>query len=140
MKNNNDGEIKNLARMAKKRLQTGFWEDYRENVRQKIEIAQCEGIQKSNVIDYYKVKAQKQLVKTKQEDDSFYYKVKEILDQFGEVSDMIGRLCDKAAMQLMTFEQKQRYIFDLSEQYLVCRERYYNDKKYSFAQPCDVAN
>lgn len=140
MKNNNDGEIKNLARMAKKRLQTGFWEDYRENVRQKIEIAQSEGIQKSNVIDYYRVKAQKQLVKTKQEDDSFYYKVKEILDQFGEVSDMIGRLCDKAAMQLMTFEQKQRYIFDLSEQYLVCRERYYNDKKYSFAQPCDVAN
>lgn len=140
MKNNNDGEIKNLAKMAKKRLQTGFWEDYRENVRQKIEIAQSEGIQKSNVIDYYRVKAQKQLVKTKQEDDSFYYKVKEILDQFGEVSDMIGRLCDKAAMQLMTFEQKQRYIFDLSEQYLVCRERYYNDKKYSFAQPCDVAN
>lgn len=140
MKSNNDGEIKNLAKMAKKRLQTGFWEDYRKNVKQKIEIAQSEGIQRSNVIDYYRAKAQKQLVKTKQEDDSFYYKVKEILERFGEVSDMIGRLCDKAAMQSMTFEQKQRYIFELSEQYLVCRERYYNDKKYSFSQSCDVAN
>lgn len=140
MKNKNDGEIKNLAKMAKKRLQTGFWEDYRENVRQKIEIAQNEGIQKSNVINYYRVKAQKQLTKTKQEDDSFYCKVKDILDSFGEVSDMIGRLCDKTAMQSMTFEEKQRYLFELSEHYLVCRERYYNDKKYSFLQPCDVAN
>ena len=52
MKNTNKNEIKNLAKMSKRRLKTGFWEDYKNTVENNVSLAESEGISQSNVIKY----------------------------------------------------------------------------------------
>ena len=43
--------------------------------------------------------------------DEFYLRVKSLLDSEGEVSDAIGRLCDKEYYSKLSYEEKQRYNF-----------------------------
>ena len=58
MKKNDEGKIKSLAKMAKNRLRTGFWESYREDMHKKVKMAEEEGMGTSNIINYYKIKAE----------------------------------------------------------------------------------
>jgi len=118
-------EIRNLAKMAKSRMKKGFWEDCKENVDKAIE---QNSASKSEVIHYYRVKIVRQL--NGSADELFYYKVKHILDTCGDVCDILGRLCDDELMSTMSFQEKQRYLFELSDKYRRCRERYFEEKKF----------
>ena len=64
--------------------------------------------------------------------EEFYLKVKDILEKFGDVSDMIGRLCDVEYMKTLNFQQKERYLSDIASKYRACRERYEQEKKFAF--------
>ncbi len=132
MKKNDEGKIKSLAKMAKNRLRTGFWESYREDMHKKVKMAEEEGIGTSNIINYYKIKAEQSVNPVNESDEAFYNKVKHILDVYGDVGDMIGRLCDEELMNKMNFQQMQRYIFELGDKYLKARERYEKEKQYGF--------
>ena len=132
MKKNDEGKIKSLAKMAKNRLRTGFWENYREDMHKKVKMAEEEGIGTSNIINYYKIKAEQSVNPVNESDEAFYNKVKHILDVYGDVGDMIGRLCDEELMNKMNFQQMQRYIFELGDKYLKARERYEKEKQYGF--------
>ena len=122
-------EIKSIAKMAKKRLKNGFWENVSENVQKQVTIAEEEGENVSGVIKYYKEKVTRVIVGENEEIESLYLRVKYILDTFGDVSDILGRLCDKEYMQTLSFSQKQRYLFELAKKYRICRERYEKEKK-----------
>lgn len=124
--------LKRIARKAKGRLKEGFWQDYRADVRKAIGIADRASLIRSDIIRYYRMKALREIDCAP--DEAFYYKVKSILDSYGEVSDIIGRLCDEKAMCEMTFFERQRYIMDISEKYRICRERYKAEKKYDFSE------
>ena len=118
-------EIKNLAKVAKGRMKNGFWSDYLESVDKTPD--SCDA-RKSEVLRYYRIKAVRQL--NGADDELFYYKVKNILDTYGDVSDIIGRLCDEELMKTMSFQEKQCYLFELSDRYRECRERYFEEKKF----------
>ena len=118
-------EIKNLAKVAKGRMKNGFWSDYLESVDNTPD--GCDA-RKSEVLQYYRIKAVRQL--NSADNELFYYKVKNILDTYGDVSDIIGRLCDEELMKTMSFQEKQRYLFELSDRYRECRERYFEEKKF----------
>ncbi len=118
-------EIKNLAKVAKGRMKNGFWSDYLESVDNTPD--SCDA-RKSEVLRYYRIKAVRQL--NGADDELFYYKVKNILDTYGDVSDIIGRLCDEELMKTMSFQEKQCYLFELSDRYRECRERYFEEKKF----------
>lgn len=119
-------KIKKLAKQAKRRLKNGFWEDYRENVDSATD-GECAS-ERSAVVRYFRAKAERELDGAS--DEEFYFKVKNILDTVGDVCDILGRLCDETAMKCMSFQDKQRYLFELSARYLVCRERYEQEKRY----------
>lgn len=123
-------EIKNLAKVAKGRMKNGFWSDYLENVDNTPD--GCDA-RKSEVLRYYRIKAVRQL--NGAADELFYYKVKNILDTYGDVSDIIGRLCDEELMKTMSFQEKQRYLFELSDRYRECREHYFEEKKFEKSEP-----
>ena len=123
-------EIKNLAKVAKGRMKNGFWSDYLESVDNTPD--GCDA-RKSEVLRYYRIKAVRQL--NGADDELFYYKVKNILDTYGDVSDIIGRLCDEELMKTMSFQEKQRYLFELSDRYRECRERYFEEKKFEKSEP-----
>ena len=127
-------EIKNMAKLAKQRLKSGFWEDCKEKVSEGVTKAKEEGDNSSKVIRYFKTEVSRVIVGSNQADENFYQRVKYILDTYGDVSDIIGRLCDEEYMSGLTFQQKERYVSEIAQKYRECRERYEQEKKYA-SQP-----
>ena len=58
------------------------------------------------------------------ENESFYRKVKKILDETGETSDILDRLIDKKQFENLSYEGKQKYLLGLSEKYRAALARY----------------
>ena len=130
-------DIKNLAKLAKNRLKNGFWEDYNSRIQSGVQTAKDEGKNTSNVIKYYKNLAVNKIKNDGKEQEEFYLRVKKILDEEGEVSNMIARLCDAEYLQSLNFGEKQRYLFEISARYCECKNRYDTEKNYGIAKKCD---
>ena len=108
--------FKSIAKEAKSRLKSGFWENCKDEFRTDVARAKNAGISESRAGRYF---AGKITCTVKGgDDDAFYEKVKAILLAEGEVSDAIGRLTDRAYYDTLTYEEKQRYTLTLSERYL----------------------
>ena len=133
MANCDKTQIKNLAKLAKKRLKNGFWEECKEKVSESVTKAKEDGLNSSNVIRYYKSEVTRAVGAKDETEEAFYQKVKYILDTYGDVSDIIGRLCDREYMQTLNFQQRERYLSQLAERYRACRERYYQEKRYAIS-------
>ncbi|MBR2341266.1 MAG: hypothetical protein IKA72_02525 [Clostridia bacterium] len=114
--------FKALARQAKERVKTGFWQDCKEDIDERMEKVKELGLNESKAGRYFKQKVSASLLGEKE--DEFYLKVKDMLLKDGEVSDAIGRLTDKAHYESLTYEEKQRYTLSLSERYLRALERF----------------
>ena len=126
----NDKSIKQYAKEAKKRLKSSFWQEYKNNVKNGVIKAEEDGTSPSKVVEYYQSKASVTVRGIKSEDEEFYLKVKELLLNVGEVSDAIGRLTDKEYFNTLTYEQKQRYTFEISSKYVKAKERFYREVEY----------
>ena len=116
--------IKAAAREAKRRLKSRFWEEYKKEVDSGVVKADEEGLARSGVERYFKNKVIRTIKGTKCEDENFYREVKEMLDKYGKPSDALSRLMDKPYFNTLCYEEKERYLFNLSEKYLKAIERY----------------
>ena len=85
------------------------------------------GLNENKVKSYIGVKVQREI--KGQTPDEFYLKVKNMLDEYGEVSDAIGRLTDRDYYATLSYEEKQRYNLELSTKYLEALERYRKEKE-----------
>jgi hypothetical protein len=110
------------ARLAKKRIKSGFWTECKETMDERKQSAREQGLNESKAGQFFKSQVSKQIAGEKQ--DEFYIKVKEMLLADGEVSDAIGRLTDKEYYATLSYEEKQRYTLSLSEKYLRALERF----------------
>ena len=120
--------LKEYCKEAKMRLKQGFWQNYKKNVETEVERAKTQGILESKVREYYSVKITENIrVKTNGEEE-FYLKVKKILDEEGEISNVIGRLTDRELFENMDYNERQKYTLCLSERYLKALERYKKEK------------
>jgi len=120
--------LKQYCKDAKNRLKHGFWQNYQTNVDANLKRAREQGISESKVREFYASKVTEIIRSSTENEDSFYLKVKKILDEEGEVSNVIGRLTDKNVYESMTYAEKQRYTLSLSEKYLKALERYKKEK------------
>ena len=127
-------EIKNMAKLAKQRLRTGFWEECKENVNESVIKAKAEGESSSNVIRYYRTRVTRVISGYNEQKEAFYLKVKEILEVFGDVSDIIGRLCDLEYMKTLNFQQREKYLSEIAAQYRECKERYDQEKRFDLSK------
>ena len=134
MSKNNKNEIKNMAKLAKQRLRTGFWEECKETVNESVIKAKAEGENSSSVIRYYKTRVTRVVSGYNEQKEAFYLRVKGILDVYGDVSDIIGRLCDLEYMKTLTFQQREKYLSEIAAQYRECRERYDQEKKFDLSR------
>ena len=124
--------LKQYAREAKKRLKSGFWQNYRRDLDQNIERAKSVGISTSRVKEYYTERITEN-IKTKTEDkEEFYLKVKKLLEEEGELPNAIGRLTDREYFSSLSYEEQQRYTLSLSEKYLQALERFRKEKALGF--------
>ena len=114
--------FKALARQAKERVKTGFWQDCQDGLNERMEKVKELGLNESKAGRYFKQKVSESLLGERE--DEFYLKVKDMLLKDGEVSDAIGRLTDRAYYDTLSYEEKQRYTLSLSEKYLRALERF----------------
>ena len=120
--------FKALASQAKSRVKNGFWQEYQTEYEERMERAKEQGINEGKAARYFKEKLSARLFG--EEEDEFYLKVKEILDREGFVSDIIGRLTEREVYEKLSYEQRQRYTFELSSKYLKAKERYIEEKQF----------
>ena len=120
--------LKQYCKEAKKRLKSGFWQNYHQSLDAELARAEEKGISTSKVKEYYAYKISGDIKNTKDEFDEFYKKVKKLLDEEGEVSNAIGRLTDKEYFDTLSYDDRQRYTLSLSEKYLQAVERYKKEK------------
>ncbi len=123
--------IKQYCKEAKKRLKQGFWQKYHTELSVELDKAEKAGVSVSKVKEYYTQKVSGDIRKGKDENELFYQRVKRILDEEGEVSNVISRLTDKTLYQTLSYEEQQRYNLELSEKYLRAVERYKKEKEVS---------
>ena len=121
--------IKDCAKEAKKRMKSGFWQNYKKNMENVCDKADADGIQRSKITEYYNDRVKENIVSSDSTSDDFYFKVKSILDQYGEVPDIIKRLIDEKDYNALSYEEKQRYMLVLSDKYLKALERYNKEKE-----------
>ena len=126
--------FKQYAKEAKQRMKSGFWQEYRENLEREVVRAEEAGMAPSRFIEYYMRKTERALLYGDDEEERFYRKVKKILDEEGEVADVIGRLTDKDEFAALNYEQKQRYTLELSQKYCRALERYAKEKEFEFPE------
>ena len=121
--------FKTLAKEAKNRLKSGFWEKYRDSVVDSFEKAKSEGVDASRVIEFYEAKVSSS--KTGDESETFYRKVKGLLEKYGECDNMISMLIDHSIYDRLSYENKQKYVLELSEKYRKALERYKRERSFS---------
>ena len=128
MSKNQPKSFKSIAKEAKNRLKSGFWENCKDEWADERERARRAGVSESRAVHYFAGKVTCTIKGG--DDDAFYEKVKAILVKEGEVSDAIGRLTDRAVFDKLSYEEKQRYTLTLSERYLKALERYRKECEY----------
>ena len=108
--------IKSAAKEAKKRLKSRFWEDYKKELENGVKKAESEGVAASGVENYFKKRIVRSVRKDNAEDEKFYEEVKAMLDEEGSrPSDALDRLMDKKEFYSLKYEDRERYLFILSE-------------------------
>jgi hypothetical protein len=125
-----DNSVRAYCKQAKLRMKSKFWQDYKDKITKSVTSGEYNEIQTSKVVKYYQAKAVESIRGVNLEEEAFYIRVKELLKTHGEVSDAIGRLTDKEYYDSLSYEQKQRYLLDLSSKYLKAKERYYKELEF----------
>lgn len=120
--------IKQLARKAKQRMKSDFWQQCKSEYMSGVRQAQDMGLNERAVKNYMGGVVQNKI--KGEEQDEFYLKVKKLLDAEGEVSDAIGRLTDREYYDSLSYEEKQRYTLELSARYLKALEKYRKEKEF----------
>ncbi|MGN0807070.1 MAG: hypothetical protein ACI4MN_01300 [Candidatus Coproplasma sp.] len=120
-------DLKVLARKAKQRLSSGFWQQCKQDVDIKTKEAEKSGMNADRVKTHLYGKVKDTI--RGQKEDEFYLKVKKLLDEHGEVSDAIGRLTDREYFETLSYSERQRYTMELSARYLEALEKYRKEKE-----------
>lgn len=124
--------LKQYCKEAKKRLKSGFWQNYKKELDEGLENAERTGVSPSVVKQFY-VERVTEEVKNKLEDkEEFYQRVKKLLTEEGEVPNALGRLTDFSYYKTLSYEEQQRYNLNLSEKYLQAVERFRREKAMFF--------
>lgn len=120
-------DLKEMARAAKKRLKTKYWETCIDSINSSAREAATRGFNESKVKATLKDRVKSSI--KGETPDEFYMKVKHILDTEGEVSDAIGRLTDREVYDRLSYEEKQRYTMEISNRYIAALMKYRREKE-----------
>ena len=131
MQSNKTESLQDLAKNAKKRMKQGYWSDIIESRKKDMDIASKNGVDKSEVISYYKDRVLRDFyVKTErvEREERLYKKVVEIMDSEEIVYNPLARLVEHEYYDNL---DEDAYIFNLASKYSKLRKRYFEEKKTS---------
>lgn len=128
--------FKEVAKQAKKRLMTGYWESVRKDRDRFMETHFHKGDNISQLKTMFNRKIQRDLFgKSSQNDadEKLYRKVVKMLSENDYVLNPIRQLIDHDVYDKLDEHAKQNYIFELSDKYNQLKERYEHEKMSGFA-------
>lgn len=120
MQKKENDELKRVAKQAKSRLAKGYWGRYYDSI---TTVKASGETNTSKIVSYYYKNAKNEVFSSNLGEE-FYKKVKEYLQTFGEAGNAIGYLTDKAYYDTLGYDEKQKYVLELSEAYHKAVERY----------------
>ena len=132
MSKNAGRSLRTIARQAKQRIKENFWESYRAEQKEKIELARRNGVNTQEAERFFVMEMERK-IRGEEIIDPFYERVKALLLSEGEVSDAIGRLTDYALYETLSYTEKQRYTLELSQKYLRALERFKREYAFLYA-------
>ncbi|MBO4823273.1 MAG: hypothetical protein J5580_01770 [Clostridia bacterium] len=123
--------MKNMAKLAYKRLSSGFWQEEKLRRRNTLTILKSQGadtnIAKKLLVDHTK---QQLAAATNPVEEAQYAQVKAVFES-GNGENALAVLMDKNLMQTMDEGARQRYIFGLSNKLQAYRERYEKEQQFN---------
>lgn len=127
-KTNKPLSLKDYAKLAKKRLASGYWDKIRQERAEYINNSN-EDVDKINEI--YTKRLMREIYFSYQDnDEELYRRVCRILDSDDCVINPITQLIDRAEYDQMDFDNQQAYLIKLADKYQQMRERYDREKGY----------
>ena len=132
MSKNAGRTLRMIARQAKQRMKENFWENYRAEQKERIDLAKQNGVNTQEAERFFAMEMERK-IRGEEVIDPFYERVKALLLSEGEVSDAIGRLTDYALYETLSYTEKQRYTLDLSQKYLRALERFKREYAFLYA-------
>lgn len=120
--------LKDYAKLAKKRLASGYWNKIRQERADYINNSN-EDVDKINEI-YTKRLMREIYAASQNSDEELYSKVCHILDKDSCVINPITQLIDHAEYDKLDFPSQQAYLIKLADKYKEMRERYDREKDY----------
>lgn len=123
--------LKNMAKLAYKRLSSGFWQEEKLRRRNTLTMLKSQGadtsIAKKLLVDHTK---QQLAAATNPLEEAQYAQVKAVFES-GNGENALAVLMDKNLMQTMDEGARQRYIFGLSNKLQSFRERYEKEQQFN---------
>lgn len=129
-KANKSLNLKDYAKMAKKRLSSGYWQQIRQERADYIKNNSTENVEKINRLYEKRLMREIYYSQTQDKDEELYRKVCRILDKDGYVINPISQLIDHGEYDNLDFASRQTYLIKLTDKYKELRERY--DKERDF--------
>lgn len=127
----NSSELKTMAKLAYKRLSSGFWQEEKLRRKKTLTILKNQGADTTTVKKYLVDHTKQQLAAVINPlEETQYTRVKAIFDA-GDGENALAALMDQDLMQTMDEGARQRYIFGLSHKLQEYRERYEKERQFN---------
>ncbi len=124
-------ELRTMARLAFKRLSSGFWQEEKLRRKKTLTILKSQGADttaaKKFLVDHTK---QQLAAVTNPAEEAQYARVKAIFAA-GDGENALAALMDQDLMKTMDEGARQRYIFGLSSKLQEYRERYEKERQFN---------
>jgi len=121
--------MKQYAKDAKKRMSVGFWEEYREYRDHIKKSAASDGRNAETALAHHKKLVTQKIYDYENYilDEEFYKKVCEIIESDEVITNPIILLADKLRMEELGESQMQAYLLSIANRYEKMRVRYYKE-------------
>lgn len=123
-------ELKQMARMAKARLKSGYWVDRKEKLRECLRTCGGNALSCDEIKQYFAVVNTDKRHMTEEEtlESRLYPIVCDIIDSDDGLNPL-GRLIDRNYYDTLDYAEKQRYVLTLSETYKKLAQKYAAEKE-----------
>ena len=123
--------LKTMARLAYKRLSSGFWQEEKLRRKKTLTILKNQGADTSAAKKFLVDHTKQQLAAVVNPlEEAQYARIKAIFDA-GDGENALASLMDKDLMKTMEDGARQRYIFGLSSKLQEYRERYEKERQFN---------
>ena len=124
-------ELKQMAKMAFKRLSSGFWQEEKLRRKTTLNILKNQGADTNAAKKYLVDHTKQQLAAViNPAEEAEYSKIKAVFES-GNGENALAVLMDNSLMQSMDDGARQRYVFGLSNKLQEYRERYEKERQFN---------